>query len=201
MGSLSLLRQLPNAITLLRIAMVIPLAMFLARGNYHDGFLLFFIAAVSDALDGLLAKRFDWTSRFGAIADPIADKLLMVTSYFMLATNGELPLWLFVLVVLRDLVIVCGALLYHRLFGPFDMAPTRLSKLNTLLQILLVVVLVFSLGWWPLSRAIIDALIVAVAISTAASGLDYVWRWGRRAVRLGRQRRGGAGRGDVTDLK
>jgi cardiolipin synthase len=94
------------------------------------------------------------------------------------------PWWLFALILGRDLVIVLGALVYHLWFGPVVMAPTLISKLNTFLQILLVVLLVFSLGWWPLPAVLLQALVWGVVASTAASGIDYVWQWSARARRV-----------------
>lgn len=178
------LRLLPNAITVLRLGLVVPMAWLLLTADYRHAFLVFVVAAGSDALDGLLARRYGWTSRFGAVADPLADKLLMVTTYCLLAYQGHLPWWLFVLVMGRDLVIVLGVFVYHFWFGPVVMAPTRISKFNTFMQILLVVLLVFSLGWWPLPPALLQALGLGVALSTLASGADYVWQWGARARRV-----------------
>ena len=183
------LRQLPNVITLVRMGLVGPMVGLLAVRDYRIAFLVFVLAAGSDALDGLLAKRFGWTSRFGAIADPLADKLLMLSCYFMLAWNRELSWWLFGLVLARDLVIVGGALVYHYRYEPVEMAPTYLSKCNTLLQILLIVALVFSLGWWPMPTGLILALTVGVVLSTLASGADYVWRWSHLAAQAQRRRR------------
>lgn len=185
------LRQLPNAITLLRIALVWPMAQALWLGEFRDAFTLFFVAAVSDALDGLLAKRFGWVSRFGAIADPLADKLLMVTSYGVLAWTEHLPIVLFFLVIARDLLIVGGALCYHFLFRPVDMAPTWLSKFNTLSQILLVVLVIFHLAWGGVPMSGIRFLEGLVVLTTLASGIDYVWRWGRLARSVARVRREG----------
>src|SRR5262245_59177389 len=130
--------QLPNAITVLRCLLIIPFAGALYDHNHMTAFALFALAGFSDGLDGFLAKHFSLQSQFGARLDPIADKLLLVTGFGLLTWLHYLPWWLFGLVLLRDVVIVSGAITYHRLFGPYPMQPTLLSKFNTLLQILLV---------------------------------------------------------------
>lgn len=174
------IRYLPNAITLLRVGLLFPLAYFLIEQQYTYALIVFMVAGASDGIDGLLAKHFKWTSRFGAIADPIADKLLMLVSYSLLTWQNFLPLWLLVIVVGRDLLIVTGAMTYHRLFGPFQMEPTWLSKGNTALQIFLVTLVMFSLVFKHIPTGLIDGFIVLVALSSVLSGFQYGWVWGRR---------------------
>ena len=140
------LSALPNILTIIRFILVIPLALFLLSAEYAMALTIFVVAGVSDGIDGLLARRYGWVSRFGSIADPIADKLLMVVSYLMLCFLSILPWWLFTLILLRDLVIVGGAYTYHHLFGPFKVTPTYLSKFNTFMQIFLVVVVISALA-------------------------------------------------------
>ncbi|PWG73519.1 CDP-alcohol phosphatidyltransferase, partial [Enterococcus hirae] len=79
--------------------------------------ILFVVAAATDGLDGFLARFFGWKSRLGAILAPLADKLLMVSTYLVLSITGVFPLWLFMLVLGRDVVIVVGGLLFHRFVG------------------------------------------------------------------------------------
>lgn len=176
------LRDLPNIISLLRIALVIPVVYLLIQRQFSYALILFFIAGISDGLDGYLAKRNGWVTRLGSILDPLADKLLLVFSYFTLGWLGEIPMWLFVLVVIRDLIIVVGAIAYHELIGIYDMTPTWVSKANTFFQIVLILVVVFSLGVYTLPGIALEALVMIVAITTVASGANYVWVWGRRAI-------------------
>ena len=145
--------------------------------------ILFFVAGISDGIDGYLAKRNHWASRLGSILDPLADKILLVSSFIMLALLSYLPFWLVAVVLLRDLTIVIGATIYHLVVGKYEMAPTFISKLNTFMQIVLVLGLVFSLGLYPLPPIVIDILIYAVLATTLASGVDYVVVWGRKAYR------------------
>src|SRR5690606_29413356 len=96
----------------------------------------------TDGLDGFLAKRFKWTSELGKILDPLADKLLLVSVFVTLAALGLVPLWLAVAAVLRDLTITFGAIVYNWLFGDPNGRPTAISKLNTLCQILYLLLVV-----------------------------------------------------------
>ncbi len=175
-------RHLPNLITALRIALVWPVFWLISRGDFGSALLLAALAGTSDAVDGWLAKRFKWQSRLGGLLDPLADKLLLLAAFSALATIAAVPMWLFLLVIGRDLVIVCGAIAYHNLIGPFDAQPTRLSKLTTVVQIVFVLAELLRLAWlpqWPGQ----GVLLVATALLTMVSGLNYVLVWSRRARR------------------
>ena len=174
-------RHIPNLICVFRILLVMPVVLSLLHADYLLALLLFALAGASDGLDGFLARRFDWRSRLGAIVDPLADKLLMLCSYSTLAYLGLLPLWLVALVLGRDLVIVLGALAYHRLRGGVEMAPTGISKLNTLLQILLVVAVMAQAAAMALPAWLVTLLLWLTTLTTLASGVHYVWAWSRRA--------------------
>lgn len=179
-------RDLPNLICVLRILLVPPIVVWLLRGEFATVLLLFTLAGLSDGLDGFLARRYGWRSRLGAILDPLADKLLMVCTYATLGWLGLLPLWLVGLVLGRDLVIVSGALAYHRLCGGIEMAPSHISKLNTLLQIALVLLVLLP----PLGLAVpawlLTGAIAMTAATTLLSGGGYVWAWARQARRCRR---------------
>ncbi len=183
-----LLAQIPNLLSALRILLVVPIVALLLQRDFEGALLLFALAGVSDGLDGWLARRYGWFSRLGSVLDPVADKLLLVSSYLVLGALGLLPWWLVVAVLGRDLVIVAGAVAYHYLVGPYDMAPSLLSKVNTALQILLVLVVVADqvLGW--LGPVALQALFWGVLATTVASGVNYVLVWGWRAWRKWRGR-------------
>lgn len=177
------LHFLPNVITVLRILLVGPVAWFLMTQRYAEALLLFILAGVSDAVDGYLAKHFSWQSRLGSILDPLADKLLLVTTYVALAWLGVLPVWLTVAVVARDVVVVGGAVAFHWLVGHYEMSPSFVSKLNTVAQIVLAVVAVASLVFPSIPAELLQGLIVLAFATTLLSGADYVWTWGSRAYR------------------
>jgi cardiolipin synthase len=132
-----LLANLPNAITLGRVMSVPVLFYLLVSGRSVAAFLVFVLAGLSDAVDGWLAKRFDWRSELGAYLDPLADKLLIVSIFIALGVRDELPLWLVVAVVSRDILIVVAVLLSLVLDQPIPIKPLAISKLNTVAQIAL----------------------------------------------------------------
>lgn len=180
-------RDIPNLITIMRFFLTLPIAYLLLEGRYTEALILFFVAGVSDALDGYLAKRFDWSSRLGSILDPLADKTLLVMTYACLGWVGVIPMWLVFLVLGRDVIIVVGGLAYHFFVGSFQLVPTWVSKTNTTLQIIFALALVFSLGAIELPLWLLTALVYGVCVTTMLSGLDYMWHWGGKACRVYRQ--------------
>ena len=111
--------------------MIFPLLYSLVTEDYHIAFYLFAFAGLSDGIDGVLARRFNWTSRFGAMVDPLADKMLMIGCFLTLAWVEHIPLYLVSLVVGRDLIILCGVAAAYRVMKDVDFEPTRISKFNT----------------------------------------------------------------------
>jgi cardiolipin synthase (CMP-forming) len=174
-------RDLPNIITFVRFLLVPPVVLLLLYRRYDAALLVFALAGFSDAIDGYLAKRYHWTSRLGALLDPLADKLMLVSAFVTLAWLGLIPIWLVGLIILRDVVIVTGAIVYNMRIEKLEAAPSVVSKLNTLAQILLVLAVMFSQAIRELPSIGMDALIYGVLLTTLWSGLDYVWTWGRRA--------------------
>ena len=174
--------QIPNAITVVRMLLVAPTAWLLLDGRFGAAFALFLVAGLSDALDGQLAKRFGWQTALGGLLDPIADKLLLVVSFLCLGWLDVLPGWLVALVILRDLVIVTGAAIYHFRIAPVEAEPILLSKANTLMQIVLVLLAVAHQAGAGFPAGMIDVAVWIVAATTASSGVAYVVEWGRRAL-------------------
>jgi len=177
------LSWIPNAISLMRIALVAPVLWFMVQGEFGWALLLFWIAGFSDGLDGYLANRFDWQSRLGALLDPVADKLLVNGMFITLAVIGLIPDWLAIVVILRDVVIVSGAIAYHTLIEPVDGEPTSISKLNTTFQLLFLLFVLSRAAFdWP-QEITITVLGAATLVTVVISGLDYVLRWSSRARR------------------
>lgn len=172
-------RHLPNAISLVRIALVVPVGLAIASHRFDSALWLAVVAGMSDALDGWLARRFGWRSRLGGMLDPLADKLLLLTCFLVLLHIGAVPLALTLLVLGRDLVIVAGALAWRWLLGPFQADPSWLSKCCTAVQIFYVLAVLLCLAGMP--GLMLAPLAWLVAAMTAASGLDYVLRWSLRA--------------------
>jgi cardiolipin synthase len=184
-----MLRHLPNALCVLRMLLSIPVAVLLVQQQYTLTLWVFAFAAVTDALDGFLAKRFNWSTELGKALDPLADKILLVTAFVTLSLLGIIPLWLAIPVVLRDITITCGAIAYRILHGPLTEAqPTIISKLNTLVQIVYVLVVVAALALNMPFTGLNIVLATLVMVTTVASGIDYVATYAQLAIRKSRER-------------
>ena len=179
-----MLRHLPNLVTILRMLLVVPLCWLIGRGQYDGALVIAAIAGLSDAVDGFLAKHYGWQTWIGGILDPIADKLLLMAAFLWLAFGADVPAWLAALVIGRDLVIVSGAVAYYGLIGRFDAAPSLLSKLTTLVQIVFVLGELLRLSRWiEMPDGVRNAAIGITATLTIASGMHYVVVWSARAWR------------------
>ena len=136
-----LLLWLPNIFTCLRIVLALPLCWLIVSDHYVAALWVAFIAGISDALDGWAARKLNVISRFGAIADPLADKLMLGAAYIGFALAGLLPWWVTFVVLGRDAFIVSGALAYHWLYGRYEMDPSSWGKFSTFVQILFALML------------------------------------------------------------
>lgn len=174
---------LPNFITLLRLAALPFFLLSIAEGRYGIALGLFVAAGVSDGIDGYLARRFDMRSALGAYLDPIADKLLLMSSYVFLAIPSypgrvKVPVWLVVMVISRDFLLMLVGLLLILASGPRRFPPTWVGKVTTVTQIVTVLwVLCANLWSWPETYAYIAY--GATAAVTVISGFDYVYRVAR----------------------
>jgi cardiolipin synthase len=180
------MHHLPNIISFLRILLVAPIVWALLNHRYDLAVVLFVIAGISDGVDGYLAKRFGWESRFGGVLDAIADKLLLVSTFIVLWLLTVFPLWLVALIIMRDLLIVGGGVIYNLKVEKFNAEPSLMSKFNTVLQIILATVGVLSLGLIDVVPVVIYVLTWAVAITVVMSGFGYANTWGRRVVKGGK---------------
>jgi cardiolipin synthase (CMP-forming) len=175
------LRQIPNLISSIRILLVVPIAVALLNHRLAATIALFGVAALSDAADGFLAKRFGWQSELGAVLDPAADKLLLATVFVSLAYLRLIPLWLMIAAVARDGIIVSGALLYRFCLGPLAMRPSAVSKFNTLCQVAFVMAVIGKEEFSLPPGGVVLVLGALVFVTTVVSGIDYVLIYGRRA--------------------
>ena len=176
------LRDLPNIISFVRLLAIMPILYLMLEHEFGWALALFVAAGLSDGLDGFLAKHYGWESRLGGILDPLADKTLLVASFLVLGTMSLIPEWLVIAAISRDLIIVGGATLYNFQVEELKVAPTFASKLNTVLQILLVVAVMTNAGPLPLPDGIIGLLIWACLATVVVSGIQYVWIWSRKAM-------------------
>ena len=162
--------DIPNIITVFRFLLVPPLVLLLLQEQFGLALLIFGVAGFSDGLDGFLAKRFNWASRLGALMDPLADKLLLVSSFITLGWLQRIPLWLVCVVILRDLVIVGGALVYNFRIERLEADPSMVSKLNTVTQIVLVLAVLLSQVVAGVPYLWMDVLLYCVLVTTLWSG-------------------------------
>ncbi len=156
---------------------MVPIVVVLLSDRLYEwALVVFVIAGITDGVDGYIAKQFDAQSKLGAMLDPMADKLLLVSTYIMLALANHIPFWLVVLVIFRDVVIVGGYWMLVALGDEIEVQPSWASKLNTLLQILLVVTVLVNLAGWVDFNLLVQILIYSVCATTLVSGVAYVWR-------------------------
>jgi cardiolipin synthase len=174
-------RHLPNLICIIRLALVWPVVAALAQGKSLLALALFMVAAVSDGLDGYLAKRFNWTSELGKFLDPMADKLLLMAVFIEAAWLELVPWWITAAAVARDVMIGLGALIFRVWFGPLRGRPTIVSKVNTGAQLLylMAVMLAAASGFPP--REVLDALALVTLVTIILSGYQYLATFARRA--------------------
>jgi cardiolipin synthase len=173
------LLTLPNAITFARLCMVPMAVWFVLAQGLIEAFFVFVAAGLSDALDRWLARRSGGGNSVGALLDPVADKALLVSMYVTLAAVNELPDWIAILVVFRDVVIVGGVIVLSVLGMPVTLRPLYVSKLNTALQIVLVAVTLLLAGFGLHALLAKQVLIWLVGLTTLGSGAAYVWKAAR----------------------
>ena len=174
--------NVPNFITLARLFSVPVVVWLILDGNMLVAFWVFLIAALSDAADGIIAKQFDMETVFGAFLDPIADKALLVGVFLTLGHVGNLPTWLVILVVFRDILIVGGALLFQTVTQSLTMQPLMISKVNTFLQLVLAIGVLWTQAYGIEDGIVLDLMGYIVAVTTLWSGVLYVATWSRRAT-------------------
>lgn len=174
------MHHVPNLITFVRLALVPVLAYCAVTEAYGLAAAIFLAAALSDLLDGYVARRFKVVTKLGAFLDPVGDKLNMLVATVALAWQELLPIWLAVAIVGRDVIIASGALAYRLLRGSLTIAPTFLGKANTFVEFA-VLLLVFAVAAnWIASGSWLTVLFVVVLATVVASGVQYVWLWSRR---------------------
>jgi len=171
--------SIPNLITLGRILLVPVVVWAIASGEMRFAFLLFLVAAISDAVDGFLAKRFGMTTELGAYLDPLADKVLIVSIYLTLGFAGNIPRWIVILVVSRDIMIVGAILLSWLIDKPVTVKPLMVSKLNTAVQIIYAGLVLASFGFALDTGWLLTLVMALVAVLTLLSVGFYVAEWVR----------------------
>ena len=164
---------IPNLITAIRIILAPVFIIFLINDDLTSALFLFLLCMASDCADGMIARLLNQKSKLGSYLDPLADKLLLVAAFVVLAARGNLPSWLTVMVISRDIMILLGVVVLF--LNGFDLSikPSIISKINTCFQFTTVVA-VLSGGYLPLPAAFYLYLYYVTALFTIASGLDYM---------------------------
>jgi len=170
--------NLPNFLTLLRIAAIPVFLIFLGDREYGKALAIFVAAGVTDALDGAIARLMHTKTTLGAYLDPAADKLLLLSAFITLALMNEVPRWLPVIVISRDVVVVLGYfLLFTITQETMEVRPTVSGKLSTFFQLLSVTLVLVGQIWPNLVPAMLEEVVFyAAAILTTTAGLQYVYR-------------------------
>ncbi len=172
----------PNLLTLTRILLTPIIVYSILEGRAVQALWLMVIAGLTDMLDGAIAKHFHMQTVVGAYMDPIADKLMLVSTIVSLFIMGQTPLFLFLAVVFRDVIIVVGAVAYELVTRRLEMRPTYISKATTVMQIVYVSVALLHMTY-PLPAAIMQTVQWATFLLTCASGIQYMVLWTLKAVR------------------
>lgn len=170
--------NLPNCLTLFRILTIPIFLVFLVYHSYWEALVVFAIGGFTDFLDGFAARWMNQQTALGAYLDPVADKLMVVSSFIMLGSIGGIPTWLAVVVVTRDALIILGyGIIYILVDERLQVRPSLLGKWSTTLQLLtLAVALLMLHDARLLSEAVLDGFIYATAVATVTSGLHYLYR-------------------------
>ena len=169
--------NIPNLICLTRIVLVIPIITSLWQERFLLSLLLIVIAGLSDILDGYLAKKNNWRTYLGAVLDPAADKILLVSLFLTLQSMDLIPLWLTLTVILRDFMIVFGLSLYRYFVGVPQPKPTSISKFNTTLQLAFIIMVILAQDVqfpFEILSMVCGSLVFVTSI---LSGLDYWIVW------------------------
>jgi cardiolipin synthase len=167
-----MLSNIPNLITVIRFLLVVPISIFIYQGQDLYALILFIAAGLSDGLDGYLARKFSWMSEFGQIADPLADKCLIIATLLALAFSEKLPLWVVYLMLSRDGLILIGAILYMLMFDSAKALPNRWGKHYTgwTIALFIIVLLRASFDIFPILLEWISTTGVVVFAILSFSG-------------------------------
>lgn len=170
---------LPNIITLVRLLLVPTIVWAIVEGYFGAAFIIFVVAGISDGVDGFIARRYNLRSRLGAYLDPLADKALLVSIYLSLTFLAEIPLWLALIVVSRDLLIIGGVILAWVLDRPIEVRPLFISKVNTAAQIIFAALVIGDLAFAAGMTSVRDVMAIIVGVLTVASAGAYLVDWAR----------------------
>ena len=168
--------NIPNFLSLLRVILVPVIVIFLIQESYAKALIVFVIAGLTDALDGAVARLLNKQTKLGSFLDPLADKILLSTSFIALAIFGLIPSWLAVIVISRDFMILLGIMILYMMSVTYEIKPVFVSKVTTTLQIATVffALLLKTYTFDVISYNWIIILSWLTASFTIISGLIYI---------------------------
>ena len=175
--------NLPNIISMLRLAAVPVVGWLILHERWEAACWLFLAAAVSDGIDGLLARWLRQMTALGAALDSVADKALGLVTLVMLTQVGAIPLWVTLAILVRDTIIVLGALSYRGMAGHIEIHPTWLGKTHMAAEFTLLALVLGGLAGLLVLEDWRMPLFAAVFAIAVISGVQYVWIWGAKARR------------------
>lgn len=167
--------NLPNTITIARIVIIPLFITAVIYKRYDYALYLFVIAALTDALDGLIARLTNQKTVFGTFLDPLADKFLLVTSFILFSINGWLPKWLTITVISRDIIVIIGWVLIYLTTHISNVQPTLTGKAAIAMQLIVLCYVLLTVNIVSLPK-MPDVLILVTAALTIISGLHYIYR-------------------------
>jgi cardiolipin synthase len=183
--------NLANSLTLCRIILTPAFIISVLYNEYKTALVIFIMAGATDALDGLIARSMKQKTRFGAMLDPLADKILVISSFIVLSQPDDLlfykiPLWVTTVIVMREIVILAGVVLIHMVVGRVEIQPTLAGKINTVLLVATIFMVLLCNAMNLNLTLILLILYIATCACTIASGLHYIYfgmrQWGQTSV-------------------
>ncbi len=170
--------NIPNTITLIRVVLIPFFINLMIYGYYREALIVFLVAGVTDALDGMIARLTKTKSELGAFLDPMADKLLVVSSFVTMALLDKLPIWLVIIVVSRDVILALGSMVIYFMGRDITVRPSLVGKATTFFQLVVVGVslIVLNYGAEPAMMPMVQGIFWVTAALTIASGVQYVVR-------------------------
>ncbi len=166
--------NIPNLLTILRIVLIPVFIISLLYEKYDISLYVFVFAAITDFLDGLIARAKGQITELGSFLDPLADKFLLVSSFVLFAVHKLVPLWLTVTIISRDVIVVTGWIVLYFITHSTKVEPSKIGKLSNALQLVLLAYILLGLNIQHLPSP--DLLIYITAFFTILSGIHYIYR-------------------------
>ena len=174
--------SIPNFLTVFRFFLVYPIVISILEQNYQLTLFFFFIAGVSDYLDGFLARKYSWESRFGKIFDPISDKVLVIATLISLSLVGEINIYLTMFLLSRDLFIIVGVILSSLLIKDYEIRPYFSGKFNSFVLMTYLGFIILEITFSFVPSLFLNFLMATLIITSLYSVIEYLIYPGRKVI-------------------